>query len=146
MTTETKHLRIALIVFGLFLTFGILPIAWLWPAGWAWNEHGIGSFYLQMIMAVYAVLGIFLMRAARDPHQHLSLIWFTVWSSVAHAAVMAVQSFMGHGQHSHLAHLIADVPALLIMAIVLGVLTRRSLTSEQEVNRGPAASASTPSD
>ena len=63
----------------------------------------------------------FRIRAARQPRAHLSLIWFTVWSSVVHAGIMAVQSF-GHGDH--MGHLWGDVPALLLVAAVLGVLTR----------------------
>jgi len=77
----------------------------------------------MMIVGVYATLGIFLMRASRNPQAHLSLIWFTVWSSVVHAAIMAVQSF-GHGDH--MGHLIGDVPALLLVAVVLGGLVKAS--------------------
>jgi len=63
-----------------------------------------------------------LINAARDPAANLSLIWFTVWSSVVHAAIMAVQSF-GDG---HLGHLWGDVPALLLIAVVLGILVKSS--------------------
>lgn len=73
----------------------------------------------MMIVGLYATLGVFLLNAARNPAANLSLIWFTVWSSVVHAAIMAVQSF-GHGDH--LGHLWGDVPALLLVAIVLSVL------------------------
>jgi hypothetical protein len=38
-------------------------------------------------------LGIFLLLAARNPSANRSLIAFTVWSSFAHAALMAVQAF-----------------------------------------------------
>ena len=41
-----------------------------------------------MIVGIYATLGGFLMMAARNPLENLSLIWFTVWSSVVHAAIM----------------------------------------------------------
>jgi hypothetical protein len=63
-----------------------------------------------MIVGVYATLGVFLLLASRNPEQHRSLIWFTVWSSVVHAAIMAVQSIVDTGERGHL---IADVPALL---------------------------------
>lgn len=124
MSNDTRYLRIALIVFGLVFLFGVLPLAMFWPSGWVWNDMGHHAYYLQMIMAIYAVLGVFLLLAARDPLKHLSLIWFTVWSSLAHAAVMAVQSFTGGGQH--MGHLLGDVPALLVVAVVLAVLTLRS--------------------
>ena len=59
------------------------------------------SQYFMMIVGVYATLGVFLINAARDPAANVSLIWFTMWSSVVHAAIMTVQSF----GHSHLGHL-----------------------------------------
>lgn len=76
----------------------------------------------MMIVGLYAVLGVFLCAAARRPEANLSLIWFTVCSSVVHAAIMAVQSFGGH----HTGHLWGDVPALLLVAVVLSVLVVRS--------------------
>ena len=47
--------------------------------------------YEQMILGVYATLGVFLLIASRNPLRHRSLIWFTVWSSVVHAGIMTVQ-------------------------------------------------------
>ncbi|PRC60491.1 hypothetical protein C6A85_18035, partial [Mycobacterium sp. ITM-2017-0098] len=63
---------------------------------------------------------VFLCLAARRPEANISLIWFTVWSSVVHAAIMAVQSFGGGGHHT--GHLWGDVPALLAVAVVLSAL------------------------
>jgi hypothetical protein len=76
----------------------------------------------MMMVGIYATLGVFLLRAARDPLAHLSLIWFTVWSSVVHGSIMAVQSF---ADAAHRGHLLGDVPALFIAAIALAVLTPR---------------------
>ena len=67
--------------------------------------------------------GVFLINAARNPQANLSLIWFTVCSSVVHAAIMAVQSF---GSGHHMGHLWGDVLALLLVAIVLSVLVLSS--------------------
>jgi len=75
-----------------------------------------------MIIGIYATLGIFLILAARDPLKHLSLIWFTVWSSVVHGGIMAVQSF--DGTHN-MGHLYGDVLVLFIVAAVLAFLTPR---------------------
>ena len=69
-----------------------------------------------------ATLGGFLILAARNPLENLSLIWFTVWSSVVHAAIMLAQSFEGPQNHGHL---LGDVPALIFVAVLLGVLTPR---------------------
>ena len=78
----------------------------------------------MMIVGVYATLGIFLLKAARDPQANLSLIWFTAISSVVHSAIMAVQAFSHDGQH--MGHLLGDIPALLIVGVVLAVLVRAS--------------------
>ncbi len=43
-------------------------------------------------LSLYIVLGIFLLLAIRNPALNRGLIAFTGWSSLAHAAVMAVQS------------------------------------------------------
>jgi hypothetical protein len=114
-------LRIALIVVGLIFVFGIYPLSIVWPSGWTWG-HG-HSHYLMMIVGVYATLGVFLLLASRDPQAHSSLIWFAVWSSVVHGIIMAVQSFADPMERGHL---IADVPALFIVAVVIGVLMLRT--------------------
>ena len=116
-----QYLRIALIVFGVIFIVGIYSLMAVWPAGWKW--HTGHSDYPYMIIGVYATLGVFLIRAARNPLDNLSLIWFTVWSSVVHAVIMAFQSFEAPENRGHL---FGDVPALLIVALVLAVLTPRS--------------------
>lgn len=118
--TRLRYLRIALIVFGVIFTFGIYPLGVVWPAGWTWGQGH--SHYLLMIIGVYATLGIFLMLAAKNPAAHTSLIWFTVWSSLVHAVIMAVQSF---SDAKEMGHLLGDVAALLLVAIVLAALTPR---------------------
>jgi hypothetical protein len=116
-----KFLRIALIAVGLIFIVGVYPLTVLWPAGWAWHHTG-QSLYLQMIVGVYATLGVFLLLASRDPLASRSLISFTVWSSVVHGAIMAVQSIE---YPEHVGHLLGDVPALFIVAAVLGFLMPR---------------------
>jgi hypothetical protein len=75
-----------------------------------------------MIIGLYATLGIFLILAARDPLKNLSLIWFTIWSSVVHGTIMAVQSFDGT---DNMGHLYGDVLVLFVVAAVLAFLTPR---------------------
>jgi hypothetical protein len=113
-----KLLRVALVVVGLVFLAGIYPLTILWPAGWAWHNGG-QSLYLQMILGIYATLGVFLLMASRDPVANRSLIWFTIWSSVVHAGIMAAQAIV---YAEHRGHLMGDVPALLIVAIVLAFL------------------------
>ena len=116
-----RFLRIALVVVGLIFIFGVYPMmmAW-WPSGWRWQPNQ--PQYEQMILGVYATLGVFLIFAARNPLNNLSLIWFTVWSSLVHAGIMAIQAMNMPSEHGHL---YGDVPALVIVAILLAVLTRR---------------------
>jgi len=113
-----KVLRVALVLFG--LTFLLLPaLTVVWPSGWAWHVEG-RSYYLEMIWAVYMTLGVFLIVAARNPAAHTSLLWFTVWSSAAHGVVMALQSFGGDNHMHNMGHLTGDVPALFLVALVIG--------------------------
>ena len=119
-TDRIKHLRLALLVVGLIFIIGIYPLTIFWPSGWSW--HTGQSDYLQMILGIYATLGVFLLVASRNPLAHLSLIWFTVWSSVVHGGIMAVQSL---ANSEHIGHLWGDVPALFVVAAVLALLTPR---------------------
>ena len=121
-----KYLRIVLLAVGFTFIFGIWPLTIIWPSGWSWHTDG-RSHYLEMILTVYATLGIFLIRAARNPVAHRSLIWFAVWSSVVHGAVMAVQSFDGN---HHMGHLWGDVLAMFAVAAVLAWFAPREAKLE----------------
>jgi hypothetical protein len=123
-TSRLRYLRIALVVVGIIFIVGIYLLMIVWPSGWTW--HTGHSDYPLMIVGVYATLGVFLLWASRNPLEHLSLIWFTVWSSVVHGGIMAFQSFEMPANHGHL---IGDVPALFIVAAVLGFLTPRRKVS-----------------
>jgi hypothetical protein len=118
-----KYLQFALRTFAVVFVFGVYPLTVLWPSGWSW--HAGQSEYLQMIIAIYATLGVFLWLAARDPSRHVSLISFSIWSSIVHGATMAVQSV---ANAQHFGHLYGDVPALFVVAAVLGWLSPRALT------------------
>ena len=119
--SRIRILRVALILVGLIFIFGVYPLMMsLWPSGWRWQPNQ--PEYEQMILGVYATLGVFLLIASRKPLQNLSLIWFTVWSSLVHAGIMAVQAFKAPSEHGHL---LGDIPALAIVAILLAVLTPR---------------------
>jgi hypothetical protein len=117
---RVKYLRFILIVVGVIFIVGIYPLTIVWPSGWSWNPGQ--SEYLQMILGIYATLGIFLLLASRDPLAHRSLIWFTVWSSVVHGGIMAVQSFE---KAEYMGHLWGDVLALFVVAIALALFTPR---------------------
>jgi hypothetical protein len=120
-THRAKFLRIALIVIGLTFIFGIYLLSIVWPSGWTWG-HG-HSHYLMMIIGVYATLGVFLIIASRNPGAHMGIIWFTIWSSIVHAAIMGAQSLSDANEHGHL---VGDVSALILIAIILAVLLPRN--------------------
>jgi uncharacterized protein DUF6632 len=115
-----SYLKLALAAFGVIFVVGIYPLTVLWPSGWAWGTGH--SHYLMMIVGVYATLGVFLVIASRNPAANRSLIWFTVWSSVVHAAIMAAQAVDDPMERGHL---LGDVPVLLVVALVLAALTPR---------------------
>lgn len=110
-----QALKLVLVVVGLIFLFAVYPLMmFLWPAGWRWQPNQ--PEYEQMILGVYATLGIFLLLASRNPAANRSLIAFTAWSSLVHAAIMAVQAFRDAGERGHL---MGDIPALALVGIVL---------------------------
>ena len=119
-----KYLKLALRVFGVIYVVGIYIMMTVWPAGWGWEPSQ--PEYEQMIIGVYAVMGIFMLVAARDPSGSRLFIWFVVWSSAAHAGIMLVQALLDSTEN---ANLIGDIPALFLVAIVLGLLMPRKSTA-----------------
>ena len=116
-----KYLRVVLIVLGIFFILGVYPMMnWIWPDGWGWEprQHE----YEQMIMGIYATLGVFLLLASRNPMAHKSLIWFTVWSSIVHGGIMAIQAIVDSTEHMNL---VGDVLALFVVSIILAILMPR---------------------
>jgi len=116
--TREKYLKTALVAFGIVFLL-VYPLGLIWTSGWIWHG-GQGNYYLQMVCGIYAVLGIFLIAAARNPAASRSLIAFTIWSSVVHALIMAVQALSDTQEHGHL---VGDVPALLVAAGILWFLS-----------------------
>ena len=82
--TRESALRIALVLVGT-VCLALGPLMLVWPAGWRWSPHHAP--YEQMMVGIYFTLGIFLLRASRDPARHASIVWFAVWSSIVHAGV-----------------------------------------------------------
>ena len=119
MHSRRKYLQAALLLFGVIALL-LYPLMRVWPSGWAWTPGQ--SEYEQMMVGIYATLGVFLIWASREPEAHLSLIWFTVWSSVVHGGIMTVQAIADPTERGHL---LGDVPALFIVAIVLAILMPR---------------------
>jgi hypothetical protein len=95
-----RALQVVLTVVGLAFIFGIYTFIIIWPSGWSWHtgqSHQLPH-YLQMILGVYATLGVFLLMASRHPAEHRSLIAFAAWSSIVHGAIMGLEAFETVGE------------------------------------------------
>lgn len=75
MNEHNRYLRIALVVVGIAFLL-IYPLTKIWASGWVWQPDQSES--LQMIIGIYATLGIFLLWASRKPEDHLSLTQSTI--------------------------------------------------------------------
>ena len=93
---------------------GLLFIATIYPLVILRNEET-----LQMMLSVYVTLGVFLLLASRNPSANRSIIAFTAWSSFAHAAVMAVQSWPDAAER---VHLLLGSTVFVIIGVALIVL------------------------
>ena len=80
--SRRRFLQWVMVLFGIAF-LAVYPMQNLWPGGWAWPP-GPGP-YASMLIVVLGTLGVFLIWAARRPEEHVSLLWFTVWSSLVHA-------------------------------------------------------------
>jgi hypothetical protein len=113
-----EYLRVALYLFGGIFIVGVPAMMMvIWPSGWSWSPAQ--PEYEQMIMGIYITLGVFLVRAAKDPMANSSLIWFTIWSSIVHAGIMLAQAIVDEAEH---ANMLGDIPALFLVAFVLWYL------------------------
>jgi hypothetical protein len=82
---------------------------------------------LAMMLSLYVTLGIFLLLAVRNPSAHRSLIAFTAWSSLAHAAVMTAQASQIPGER---VHFLTGSAALVIIGIALIALAPAKPSTE----------------
>jgi hypothetical protein len=121
ISNGTKKSLLRATMIGLGTVFiGLHPIMEFWPSGWVWLPRQ--AEYEQMMIGVYGTLGVFLIWASRRPEKHLSLIWFTIWSSAVHGTIMGAQAIIDPAERMHLT---GDVAALWIAVILLTWLTPR---------------------
>ena len=122
-----RALQVVLVVLGLLtIVANIYPLVTSFLAG----LRPTGGTTAPMFWTMYATLGVFLVLAARNPSAHRSLIAFTVWSSVAHAAVMALMAIQLPNKRGEL---LAGVAVTALPAVLLFVLARSSARSEGAV-------------
>jgi len=112
-----RILRIVMIVVGL------LFLATAYPLTLFFRDEPA----LAMMLSLYVTLGVFLLLASREPAAHRSLIAFTAWSSLAHAAVMTVQEQLHAIRRGEL----IGVAAFALIGVTLVVLAPGKPSAEQ---------------
>lgn len=113
--TRERALKAVLVIVGLLFLATVYPLLFL-----VRDEPT-----LQMMLSVYATLGVFLLLASRNPSANRSLIAFAAWSSLAHAATMAVQAVFTVSER---AHLLYGVLLFVIIGLALIVVSPPKLT------------------
>jgi len=122
-----RALQVVLALVELLFTAGIYPVTMIL---WGQDQSGYTD---AMMLSRYFTLGILLLMAVRNPASNRSLVAFAAWSSLAHAAVMAIMAFRGASERGHL----VGVAILVVIAIPLIVLA----PPKQSGERASAASA-----
>jgi ABC-type Fe3+-siderophore transport system permease subunit len=120
-----RALKILLALVGLFFVVGIYPLIT------SVMQRKQSDYPDQMLLAIYVTLGVFLLLAIRNPAAHRSLIAFTGWSSLAHAAAMAVQSLQLGNERTEL----PPLGVVGVLCVILIVLT----PTKQSGERAPAS-------
>jgi hypothetical protein len=116
-----RALKVVLVLVGLVFAAGVYPVT---ESLWHQNQT---MYTFDMMLSLYVALGIFLLRAARNPSANRSLIAFTAWSCFAHAVVMSVTSFSKGGYRGD----IWGVPVLVIIGIALIALAPAKQSGER---------------
>ncbi|HXG97687.1 MAG TPA: DUF6632 domain-containing protein [Gemmatimonadales bacterium] len=81
--------KVVLVVLGLGT---VVANVWALADYFVAGPHPTGGTAAPMFWAILAVLGVFLMLAARNPSAYRSVIAYAAWSSVTHTAIMAVMA------------------------------------------------------
>jgi peptidoglycan/LPS O-acetylase OafA/YrhL len=127
-----RVLKVALVLVGLLFAAAILPTI----GGLQDPAHSDTGDTMQM--AMYFVLGIFLLSAVRNPAKHRSLIGYAAWSSIAHAVVMTTLGFELPPQKSGF---IGGSVVLVVIAILLLVLRPGPESSRTASSNNPTWSS-----
>jgi hypothetical protein len=88
--------KVALVLLGLLFVAGVYPWVTILRA------RDVPGYPDAMLMSIYATLGVFLLLAARNPSANRSLIAFSGWANLAHAATMTIQGSITTTERDHL--------------------------------------------
>jgi tryptophan-rich sensory protein len=123
MSKRERALQVVLVVFGLgTVVTNIAPLVTYFLAG----PSPTGGTAAPMFWTILAVLGVFLVLAARNPSAYRSLIAYAVWSSFAHTAVMALMAMQLPSKRGDL---LAGVAVTGLGAVLLFALAPRKETA-----------------
>ena len=75
-----------------------------------------------MLSFVMGLMMIF--QASKEPLQHVLVIRFVIYSSLVHGLIMFGQALIDVTERGHF---LGDIPALIIVAVVLEILLRKEL-------------------
>lgn len=121
---STTHPALSIVMFVAGIAFlGLIMMGTFFPGAWWWEPRQ--PEYEQMLLGIYFVMGIFAIIAAREPVRHLSFIWFVAVSSLVHGLIMLAQALRDPTEQ---ANLMGDIPALIVLGIVIIVLVPKRLT------------------
>ena len=113
-----RILQIFLALLGLLFTaFVYFLYTDLWHAKWLVVMHNETD---PMFLSFFIALGPFLLLAARNPPAHRSLIVFTAWWNLAHAAVMSIETVQAWDRGIH--RNFADVVIFAVIGLILFIL------------------------
>jgi hypothetical protein len=122
--TRERALQAVLMVLGLFYSvWGYLLFDALWHSSWLTNQNDV----LPMFLSLNTVLGVFLLRAVKQPMKHRSLIAYAAWSSLGHGFTMLIMSAeaVAHGTHRK------DSPQDIVIFGLIGVTLLALLPRQQ---------------
>jgi hypothetical protein len=126
---------VLLALIGLFFVAGIYPLIT------SLSQRHRSDYPDQMMLAIYFTLGIFLLLGIRNLSANRSLIAFVGWSSIAHAAVMTVQSNQIGSERTEL----PSLGVVYVISIALIVLNRAKRAVERPSAAGVYPNSGLPS-
>ena len=123
MSKRDRAQQVVLVVLGLL---AVITNVWALVDYFRAGPRPTGGTAAPMFWTILAVLGVFLVLAARNPSAYRSLIAYAVWSSVAHGAVMALMAIQLPTKRGEL---LAGVAVTGLSAVLLFVLAPRKETA-----------------
>lgn len=120
-----RVVQVALVLMGLLYLSWFIPLFQaLWHSSWI-PDHLEDK---TMFVSVNTMLGVFLLLAVSKPARHRSLIAFAAWSSLAHAATMAIQTVEARAQRiprSPLDVFVIGTAGVVLLAVVAALREKR---------------------